>query len=65
MTLPPKPKLSDEFEIQTEEATLGRFNDLLGKVLGVSREEVRIKEKEYKEKKRKERNAKRKAEESS
>jgi hypothetical protein len=61
MTLPPKPPAPDHFDIQTEESTLGRFNDLLGRVLGANREEVRIKEKEFKNEQRKKRNAKRKA----
>jgi hypothetical protein len=59
----PPPKLPNELEIQTEESTLGRFNDLLGRVLNVSREEVRTKEEEFKKDRRKKRrNATRKTE---
>ena len=55
----PPPKLPDEFEIQTEDSTLGRFNNLLGRLLGVSREEVRVKEEEFKKERRKKQAAKR------
>jgi len=59
---PPKPPEPDRIEIQTEESTMGRFDALLGRLLGVSRTEVRAAEEVYKKERRKKRAAKRKAE---
>jgi hypothetical protein len=56
------PKSPDELEIQTEESTMGRFNNLLGRLLGVNRTEVRAAEEAYKKERRKKRAAKRNAE---
>jgi len=56
MARPPKPPDgTDHFEIQTEESTMERFASLARKVLAVSREEIRQKEKEFKAEQRKRR----------
>jgi hypothetical protein len=62
MTPPKPPDKADHFEIQTEKSTMDRFNNLLGRLLRVSRTEVRAAEEAYKKERRKKRTAKRKAE---
>jgi hypothetical protein len=57
--IPPKPP--DEFEIQTEGSTLDRFMNLTRRLLGVNRDELRVKENEYKAERQQKRAAKRKS----
>ena len=61
--MPPRTgRTPEELEIQTEESTMGRFNNLLGRLLGVPRSEMKEQEELYKKERRKKRAAKRKAE---
>ena len=53
-TTPPKQK-PDEFEIREDGSTMDRFADLTRRLLGVSREDVRVAEDKWKKDRRKRR----------
>lgn len=60
MTVPPR--LNDrKIEIETEGSTLDRFMELSRRILGASREEVRLKEEEFKKEQKKKREMKKKS----
>jgi hypothetical protein len=52
MNSPDTPQKLDKAEIVEEGSTMERFTNLTKKLLGVSREEILQKEKEYKEQKK-------------
>ena len=61
--MPPRTgRTPEELEIQAEESTMSRFDNLLGRLLGVPRSEMQAAEEVYKKERQKKRAAKRKAE---